>query len=225
MPHLRPDFRFRRPAFARPALAGLTLLAGLVWCLGSADPAQAQGAGNDAASNFQLRLYINAYSSGQIDKTPQDPNGDQKAKTFGNDGASLELILYKRVGVSVSQDYQGRNYTDSAGNDVKERWISTYYNLTGYLKEAGKDRWNFFVGAGTGTVDRYEAEVNGFSSPPTDPARNLDLTRYFGGLEYAFQRIGFRAAYIQSQASGTISGQKLELNQIIEVLSIFVPFN
>lgn len=222
MPRPHPDFRLRPSARTQPALIGLTLLAGLVACLGCAGLAQAQDA---AASNLQLRLYINAYSAGQIEKTPQDPNGDQKSKTFGNDGASLELILYKHVGLSISQDYQGRNYTDTLGNDVKERWVSTYYNLTGYLKEAGKNRWNFFLGASSGTVDRYTAEVNGFASPPTDPARNLDLTRYFGGIERAFQRVGFRASYIQSQASGTVSGQKLELNQTIEVLSIFVPFN
>ena len=214
--------------FRPRTLAGLMLLAGLVACFGGPGLAQAQRAANGqngAASNFQLRFYVNAFSASQVDKTPVDPDGDQKSKTTGNDGAGLELILYKRVGLSVSQDYQGRNFTDSAGNEVKERWVSTYYNVTAYLKEAGKSRGNFFLGAGTGTVDRYDAEINGFSTAPMNPARNLDLTRYFAGVEYAFQRIGFRAAYIKSESSGTVSGQKYELNQTLQVLSVVVPFN
>ena len=46
----------------------------------------------------------------------------------------------------------------------------------------------------------------------------------YARVDLAFERIGFRFAYIQSESSDTISGQKVELNQTLQVLSVFVPF-
>jgi hypothetical protein len=198
----------------------------LAYALTAALPgeASAQGAAANDHSNWLLRLYVNAYSQGSTDKTPQDPNGNSNSKPFGNDGASLELILYRHVGLAVSQDYESRNYDDPSGNTIHERWVSTYYSLTGYAFDPGPG-WNLFGGASTGTIDRYTAEVNGVQSAPTNPAHDLPLTRYYAGIDLAFKRIGFRFSYIQSQASKTISGQQLALNQTLDVLSVFIPFN
>jgi hypothetical protein len=143
----------------------------------------------------------------------------------GNDGAALELIFFRRIGLAVAQDIESRHSSDGAGNDLKERWTNSYASLTAYLREAGRGRWNVFLGASSGTVDRYVALVNGAGSAPTDPARNLPLTRTFGGLELVFQRIGFRAQVVRSEAADMVSGQKLALNQTLQVLSVFIPFN
>jgi len=195
---------------------------GLVALLATDRDLHAQGA---QPPNLQLRLYVNAYTAGQVSQTPQDPNGNASGERPGNDGASLELILFRHVGLSFTQEYERRHFTDAAGNDVKEQWTNSFYSLTGYLKAARRGGWNLFLGASTGTIDRYDAQVNGIGTAPAGPARNLPLTRTFGGFELAFQRIGFRAQVIQSEASDTVAGQKLSLNQTLQVLSVFIPFN
>jgi hypothetical protein len=218
-----PSIPTHRPVRGGQAVrSGLAVLCGVLACLAGAARAQAQEA---RSSNVQLRLYVNAFTAGKIDKTPVDPNGTFDGHVPGNDGAALELILFRHVGLSIAQDFESRHSTDGAGNDLKEKWTNTYTSLTVYVREAGRNRWNLFLGASSGTVDRYAALVNGVASPSTDPARNLPLTRAFGGLELVFQRIGFRAQVVQSEAADTITGQKVHLNQTLQVLSVFIPFN
>ncbi|MFI5399742.1 MAG: hypothetical protein ACHQZQ_01655 [SAR324 cluster bacterium] len=198
--------------------AGLAFMMALL-----AGTAHAQQGDADAA--LRLRLYVDALTVGSIDKTPADPDGRFSGSSFGSDSATLEAILYGHIGLSISQQYEYRKYTNQAGLDTQENWVNTYYSLTGYLRSAGHDRANGFLGYSAGTVDRYTEKSNGTPVAPFNPARNLPLTRLFAGVEYTFERIGFRVEWVQSEASAKVSGQKANLDQTLQVLSAYIPFN
>lgn len=213
------SFRFHRLAVRLGACgAGLAVVLALL-----AGAAHAQQ--GDADADLQLRLYVDALTAGSIDKTPADPAGAFSKRSFGSNGATLEAILFGHIGLSVSQQYEYRKYTNLAGLDTQEDWVNTYYSLTAYLRSAGHKRANAFLGYSTGTVDRYTEKLNGIPALPLSSARNLPLTRLFAGVEYTFERIGFRAEWVQSEASAKISGQKVNLDQTLQVLSVYIPFN
>ena len=181
--------------------------------------------GGEAGPPLQLRLYVNALTAGKIAKTPADPLGDFSTHSFGSNGATLEFIVMRHLGLSISQQFQDRHYTNKAGVDTREDWINTYYSLTAYARATGHRRGNAFLGYSTGTVDHYTEKQAGTSVPPFDPARNLPLTRVFAGFEYTFDRIGFRAEWVEFDSADKISGQKVNLNQTLQVLSVYIPFN
>jgi hypothetical protein len=189
-----------------------------------AAPVWAQQA-SEVGPPLQLRLYVNALTAGKITKTPADPNGTFSGNSFGSNGATLEFIILRHAGLSVSQQFEERHTTSPAGVDTKEDWVNTYYSLTAYVFATGHGRGNIFAGYSTGTVDRYTEKQAGMTVPPFNPARNLPLTRTFAGLDYTFNRIGFRAEWVQSEAADKISGQKVNLNQMLQVLSVYIPFN
>ena len=213
---LGPAFTPRRGARLGAAFA---VLLGLC-----AATAQAQQ-GGAAGAALQLRLYVSAITAGTIAKTPADPNGDFSGHAFASNGATLELIVASRIGISISQQYEDRHYTDRAGVDTKEDWIDTYYSLTAYARPTGHRRANAFAGYSMGTVDHYTEKQSGVAVRPFDPARNLPLTRLFAGFDYTLDRIGFRAEWVQSEAADKFSGQRVNLNQTLQVLSVYIPFN
>src|SRR5579862_5514634 len=161
----------------------MSVVAAAATILGATATARAQGAGG-SDSDFQLRLYIMALTGGSIDKTPADASGNFKTKNFENNGATLEMILYRHIGLSVSQEYEDRRFTNTSGQATAEDWVDTYYSLTAYLLATGHHKGNLFAGYSSGTVDRYTEKLNGTPMSPYDPARNLPLTRVFAGVEY-----------------------------------------
>jgi hypothetical protein len=185
--------------------------------------AQGKGAGPDA--DYQLRLYVMAYTAGKIDKSPADPNGNFASHDFEANGATLELIFFGRVGASISQQFDGRTFNNTVGQKVREDWSNTYYSLTAYARPAGRHRANAFVGYGNGTIDRYTEKLNGVTTSPYDPAKDLPLTRLFAGVEYAGERMGIRAEYAQLDSNSKVQGQSSKFSQTLQVLSLFIPFN
>jgi len=211
--------RFRRLGI-RFGACSAALAVALALLAGAACAQQA-----DAGADFQLRLYVDALTGGSIDKTPADPAGTFSKRSFGSNGAALEAILFGHIGLSISQQYEYRKYVNQAGLDTQEDWVNTYYSMTAYLRSTGRKGANVFAGYSAGTVDRYTEKLNGTPALPLSTARNMPLTRLFAGVEYTFERIGFRAAWVQSEASAKISGQKVNLDQTLQVLSVYIPFN
>ncbi|HUJ76283.1 MAG TPA: hypothetical protein VL359_15580 [bacterium] len=191
-----------------------------VLLLGCACAVQAQSTGP------LLRLYYGADTVGTISKSPQDPRGDYTGSKVNQDNLTeLELILAQRVGISAGQQYVVRSFLDSAGNALDENWYQTFYCLTLYLREVQHDRFNVFLGAGAGTVERYQASVNGQTQPSASADREIPLQRVFGGVEYTFDRIGFRLEVAETDAEQSSGGQKVQLNQTYQTLLVYIPFN
>jgi hypothetical protein len=203
----------------------MAVLAVTAVCLAAAATAQAQRNAGGPDPDYQLRLYVMAYTAGKIDKTPADPNGSFASHAFEANGATLELIFFGRVGASISQQFDDRTFTNAAGQKVREDWSNTYYSLTAYARPAGRHRGNAFIGYGNGTIDRYTEKLNGTSTSPYDPAKDLPLTRIFGGVEYAGERMGIRAEYAQYDSSSKVQGQSSKFSQTLQVISLFIPFN
>jgi hypothetical protein len=114
----------------------------------------------------------------------------------------------------------------NAGQTMQEDWEQHLFNLTLYLREAGHDRFNLYAGGGSGALDAYRWSVDGVRQDDPLRHRNMPLTRAFGGVDYTFERIGFRLEYSQVDADKKSAGLGTDrMRQTYRQFIVFIPFN
>lgn len=215
--------RQRFPA-QRPGIAMRAAITGTLWGL-AALALLATGASAQDASHL-VRLYVSPANQGQVRETPADPDAElaEEAVPLARK-ADLELILWRRLGLSVTRQSVVRRFELSDGREVKDRSVSTAYNLTLYALQSRHNAFNLFLGGGTGAVEEYEARVDGepLNLEPFD--RGLPLRRAFAGIEYTFRRLGVRLEVVREQAHREKDDREADLNQTLQYLTFYIPFN
>ena len=179
-----------------------------------------------AESNTLLRFYYSPYAVGTIARSPADPNGDKKSEAVDNTWkGDLEVILWRRLGISASRQYVSRDFDNAAGQAVHEEWVQYSYNLALYLREANHNKFNVYAGGGTGQIEKYKFSFDNVRQ--NDPKRhvNMPLSRVFGGIDYTFERIGFRYEYSVVDVEKDTMGFKDKLIQTYQHIGFFIPFN
>src|SRR5262249_5010832 len=146
--------------------------------------------------NVLLRFYYSPEAASVIHSSPADPKGkdsDQAAdSTWKGD---LELIFWGRLGLGASRQNVLREFDNSAGQKIQQEWEQFSYNATLSLREAGYNRFNVFAGAGSGQVEKYKYSVDDVRMDTRRRHMAMPLSRTFGGIDYTFERIGFRYEY------------------------------
>lgn len=186
-------------------------------------------------SSVLVRFYYSSWMDGKVDKSPLDPTGFFAAdKTLaGNAKSELELIFFQHLGVSYSRQKLRRAFVDEFGNSaicaappcfVQESGDFKTINFTLYAFEAGGDSFNLFIGGGSGSGD-YFLDLNGQPQAPREVFKDLSVTRAFSGLEYAFERIGFRIEFSKLRAEKSVGIETAEIEESRQHLIVFIPFN
>jgi len=182
-----------------------------------------------------VRFYYSNWMDGEMAKSPLDPNGaftgDQAVN--GNRKAEIELIFWQHVGLSGSKYYLSRHFSDQTGDtaicttppcDVIESGIFQTYNLTLYANAVSHGQFNFFAGAGKGSGD-YDYFLNGMRQDKGELFSSMATKRYFLGIEYTYDRIGFRVEINRLSASKTFGGETAEIEETMRYLTVFIPLN
>lgn len=178
-----------------------------------------------ADGNLLLRFYYSPYAAGTIGESPADPKGDKKGEPVDSTWkGDLELILWGHLGVSGSRQNVLRDF-EAGGQPVHEEWVQYSYNLSLYLRKAGYNRFNLFAGAGTGQVEKYRYSVDGIRLDTRKRHTSMPLTRVFGGVDYTFERIGFRYEYSAVEVEKETPGFTDRIQQAYHHVGIFIPFN
>ncbi|MBI3993283.1 MAG: hypothetical protein HY342_08410 [Candidatus Lambdaproteobacteria bacterium] len=209
-----PLLRRAIPAALLPAAALALLLAAVL-------PAQAQPAKHLA------RFYYSEMASGEVQRTPLDPDAAYAGEPL-DAGAKgeLEVILWRRVGIGASRQTVARKFEDAAGRDLRENWVQYSANVTLYLLESRHDAFNLFIGGGVGSVERYKSSIDRVPQTIQGLHTDLQLTRWLGGLEYTWERIGIRLEVSGVEASKSDGGQQAELaGQTYQHVTFYIPFN
>ena len=173
-----------------------------------------------------LRFYYSPYAAGTIGKSPADPSG--KAKSEGVDSTwkgDLELILWGHLGLGGSRQDVLRDFENTAHQSIHEEWVQYSYNATLYLRRAGYNKFNLFAGAGEGQVEKYHYSVDKVRMNTPKRDNNMPLTRTFGGIDYTFERIGFRYEYSRVEVEKDTPGFKDKIGQTYQHIGFFIPFN
>jgi hypothetical protein len=214
----------RAGALALPAL----LLVGLL-------PAAARAQGPSADDKVFVRLYYSEWMTGRLENTPADPAG----RFAGNDTvtmnpkAALEVIFLRRIGLSYSRQKLLRDFVDPAGTvagcggvscRVSETGVQQSLDLTLYGRRVEHDQFNLFAGGGAGYLD-YGYRANGVQQTSGDLYKSIPLARYFFGLEYTFERIGFRIEVSHTEADKTLGGVLTRVRANYRYLTLVIPLN
>jgi hypothetical protein len=179
-----------------------------------------------ADGNALLRFYYSPQSVGTIQKSPADPRGkDSDEPVDSTWKGDLELILWGHLGLSASRQNVLREFNNSADQKIQEEWVQFSYNLSLYLREAGYNRFNFYAGAGTGQVEKYRYSVDDVRMDTRQRHVSMPLSRTFGGIDYTFERIGFRYEYNVVEVEKDSPGFKDNISQTYQHIGFFIPFN
>jgi len=179
-----------------------------------------------ADGNALLRFYYSPYAVGSIGKSPADPNGDATSEAVNSTWkGDLELILWGHLGLSGSRQNVLRDYENSAKQQVHEEWVQYSYNLALYLRQAGYNRFNIYAGGGAGAVEKYRYSIDKVRMDTRRRDMAMPLTRTFGGIDYTFERIGFRYEYSVVDVQKDTPGFKDKISQTYQHLGFFIPFN
>jgi hypothetical protein len=195
------------------AVAAVVILAG---CAASARAEDA---------NHLLRFYYGV-GQGKVARSPLDPAG-----TYANEPVdrtslgALELILFRRVGISGSRQYVLRQFSDSLGVLQEEQWVQYSADLTLYLLESRHNSFNLYLGGGSGLVERYQYAVNKVTLSTPALHDNMPLTRGFAGMEFTLDRIGFRLEASVVEVEDHAGGMTNRIDQSYQLLSAYIPFN
>jgi hypothetical protein len=178
-----------------------------------------------ADGNALLRFYYSPYAVGAVSESPADPKGDKKNEAVDSTWkGDLELILWGHLGLSGSRQNVLRDF-EVTGVPVHEEWVQYSYNLALYLRAAGYNKFNLYAGAGTGQVEKYRYSVDKQRLDTRRRHMSMPLTRTFGGIDYTFERIGFRYEYSAVDVEKETPGFKDKLNQTYQHIGFFIPFN
>ena len=182
-----------------------------------------------------VRLYYSTWMTGRVEQSPLDPAG----AFTGSDGlvqnprSELEAIFLRRLGLSYARQKLERRLVDGAGRvggcsappcDVVEHALQQSLNLTLYGRAVRHDQFNLFAGAGAGYLD-YDYAVNGTPQTGGSLHRGLSLSRWFLGLEYTFERVGFRLELSRVSAYQALEGQEARAAATYRYLTLVIPLN
>ena len=180
------------------------------------------------------RLYYSSWMTGRIQQSPADPQGQfaDSNRVTGNIKSEIEAIFLQRVGLSYSRQRVERQFTDPAGLTgcgtppcrVQERALQQSLNLTLYGRAVTHNKFNLFAGGGAGTAT-YEFLLNEVPQTSGDLYNGLSLSRWFYGVEYTFDRIGFRLEVSNVSAHKTVLNQTARLDESFRYLTLVIPLN
>lgn len=196
-------------------------------------PSQASAQAGDSPVMF--RFYYSSWMSGKVEASPADPAGVLKdeARLNQNLKSELEAIFLGHVGLSFSRLKMHRDYLDTRGLTagcagiscfVDENAVHETFNLTLYGREVEHDKFNLFLGAGGGKAD-YDYSIDGARQVNDDLYKDMSVERTFAGVEYSFQRIGFRLEISRVRASKTFQGTEAVLEETFQYFTVFIPLN
>lgn len=211
---------------ARIALCVVSVLLALPWA--------AQGQEPDTF----VRLYYSSWMDGEVEQSPADPQGrfTDGAALSENPQVGLEVIFLRRLGVSFARQKLLRGFQDATGTvagcaappcQIEEHALLQSVNLTLYGREVAHNQFNLFLGGGAGDLD-YEYSVDGVRQTNGELYDNLSLSRWFLGIEYTFDRIGFRLEISQASASKSIpqaSPATADVEGAFQYLTLVIPLN
>jgi hypothetical protein len=209
----------------RLALLALGLLAALAAAPG---PARAD-------DPVYVRLYYSSWMIGRVEHSPADLTGAHTADATlaQNPRAELEAIFLRRLGLSYSRQKLIRNFFDAPGVaagcngpacEVSENALLQSFNFTLYARQVEHEQFNAFAGAGAGKLD-YDYSANNVKQTTTDLYKGLSLTRWFFGIEYTWERIGFRLEASHMDADKSSSGQQAQVASDTQYLTLVIPLN
>lgn len=206
-------------------VAGAALAAAL---LGMPGAAEAQ-----AEPPALFRFYYSQWFTGRLNATPADPTGEFSDRSAASHArGDLEVILFQRVGLSFTRQKVDREYTDDRGIApgctapcaVDEASLQRFYNLTLYAWPSRHGAFNLFAGGGRGSAD-YQLKVDGVPQDDSELHGSIPLRRWYGGVEYTFERIGFRLELMRVLGEEEKAGQRAEIDQTFQYLTVYIPFN
>ncbi len=143
------------------------------------------------------------------------------------------MIFLGHLGLSFSRRKLQRSFRDELGVspgctappcEVSEEAVQQSLNATLYAFEMAHNQFNLFAGGGAGQVD-YDLRVDGVKQSRGEVFDNLSLSRWFAGVEYSFERIGFRLEIGSSRAHKELVGQSAEIEERFRYFTVFIPLN
>ena len=196
----------------------------LMLCLLGAAPSLAQNRNGGEPSVF-MRFYYSHWLDGKVLGSPFDPAGAYEGEVVDTSTkGALEMVVFGHFGLSYSRQKIHREFIDSSSQFVDENSLQRSYNLTLYGKRVRHDQFNYFLGGGLGRSN-YLYSVNGISLQNADLHTDMSSRRWFAGVEYSFDRIGFRVEFGDTEAERTFGGQTARLDQSFRYLTVFIPLN
>lgn len=208
---------------AKTVLVALLLALALPWSARGQEP------------SVFVRLYYSSWMLGKVRVSPLDPQGalTETQRLTQNPKAELEAIFLGRFGISFSRQKLHRGFQDTAGVTtgcatapcvVEENAVHEAFNLTLYGRRVAHDQFNLFIGGGAGKVD-YDFSSDGTRLDEAERHKEMSLSRWFAGVEYSFDRIGFRLEWSRARARKSFQDQQAELDETFQYLTVFIPLN
>ena len=194
----------------------------LVLCLLPLTAAMVQARG----SSLMWRFYYGQAFHSELAATPSDPDGDEadtQPKQVGK--GELELILWQRAGINLSREVVLREFDAAPGLTATEEWLQYLGSLTLYALPVEHNSFNLFAGIGNGYVEKYTLRLNGTMQTVPAAHKSMNLHRTFGGVEYTWERIGFRLEIARMTGEKTADGIDAELDQTHQYLTLVIPLN
>lgn len=222
-------FRFRQGLMRLNARIALGVLAALL-VLPCAAAAQ--------EPDTFVRLYYSSWMEGKVRESPADPTGrfTEDATLSQNPLAGLEVIFLRRLGLSFVRQKMERTFEDETGLvagcaappcTIDERTVEQSLNLTLYAREMAHNQFNLFLGGGAGELDTTY-RVDGILQTHGELYDNLSLARWFAGLEFTFERIGFRLEWSRVEADKTLpdaTPSSAGVEETFQYLTLVIPLN
>ena len=182
-----------------------------------------------------VRLYYSSWMLGKVRTSPLDPQGalTEEERLTQNPKAELEAIVLGHLGISFSRQKLHRGFQDTDGVTtgcatapcvVEENAVHEALNLTLYGRRVAHDQFNLFIGGGAGKLD-YDFSSDGTRLDEAERHKEMSLSRWFTGVEYSFDRIGFRLEWSRARARKSFQDQQAELDETFQYLTVFIPLN
>lgn len=172
------------------------------------------------------RFYYGQAFHSTLPATPSDPDGDEvdtQPKQVGK--GELELILWQRAGINLSREVVLREFDATPTITATEEWLQYVGSLTLYALPVEHNSFNLFAGFGNGYVEKYTLRLNGTTQSVPAAHKSINLHRTFGGVEYTWERIGFRLEISRMTGEKTADGIDAELDQTHQYLTLVIPLN
>lgn len=179
-----------------------------------------------AEGNVMWRFYYGQAFHSELPSTPTDPDGEEQTtqpKQVGK--GELELILWLRAGINLSREVVLREFDVTPTITATEEWLQYVGSLTLYALPVEHNSFNLFAGFGNGYVESYKLRLNGSMQTRPSAHKGINLHRTFGGVEYTWERIGFRIEVSRMTGEKTADGIDAKLDQTHQYLTLVIPLN